>query len=417
MKIIQISHYAGSLSYGMVFRPYYISRELVRMGHEVTIIASSYSHLRQKNPDVNKDFQEEIIDGIRYIWIKTPEYHGNGFARMCNMLCFIRKLYKYLPQVTKEFVPDVIIASSTYPLDAYPARWIAKKHNAKFVFELHDLWPMTPQLLGHMSKGHPFIMVMQKAEDYWCRNADEVISLLPDAYKHLVTRGMTMDKYHIIPNGVSVDEWNGANIPLPQEHDTLIRTLKAQNKFVVGYVGGHGVSNGLDTILDLACQIVDEPRIHFVLVGKGPEKQHLVEKAKSLKLSNITFLPPIPKYVVPSLLKEMDVLICVSPDTPLHEYGVSPNKIFDYMMAAKPILWACNVKEDFVSNAKCGFTVKANDLKGLHEHLIGLYTMAPFERLRLGINGREYILRNYTYPVLARKFIDALKGEVQECTK
>lgn len=417
MKILLINHYAGSIYHGMEFRPYYMAREWVKMGHEIVIVASSFSHLRQKNPIISDDTQEEIIDGIRYIWIKTSEYHRNGIARIRNMLSFIRKLYRYLPTITKEFVPDAVIASSTYPLDSYPARWIAKKHNAKFVFELHDLWPMSPQVLGHMSKWHPFIMVMQQAEDYWCKNADVVISLLPDAYKHLVTRGMAMDKYHVVPNGVSIDEWNEANAPLPQEHDAIIRTLKVHDKFIVGYIGGHGVSNGLDTVLELAAIVSNTQQIHFILVGNGPEKQRLVEKTQSLKLSNITFLPSVQKRTVPTMLKEMDVLICVSPDTPLHEYGVSPNKIFDYMMAAKPILWACNVKEDFVSNAKCGFTVKANDLKGLNEHLIGLYTMAPSERFSLGRNGREYILRNYTYPVLARKFIDALEGEKQGCTK
>lgn len=411
MKIIQISHYAGSLSYGMAFRPYYISRELVRMGHEVTIIASSYSHLRQKNPDVNKDFQEEIIDRIRYIWIKTPEYHGNGFARMCNMLCFTRKLYKYLPTITKEFVPDAVIASSTYPLDSYPARWIAKKHDAKFVFELHDLWPMTPQLLGHMSKWHPFIMVMQMAEDYWCRNADVVISLLPDAYKHLVTRGMAMDKYHVVPNGVSIDEWNEVNVPLPQEHDTLIRTLKAQNKFVVGYVGGHGVSNGLDTILDLASKVTDRPQIHFVLVGKGPEKQRLMNKAKNLALANISFLPPVPKLNVPEFLREMDILICVSPNTPLCQYGMSLNKIFDYMMASRPILWASSASNDLVSDAGCGFTVPSDDVIALKTCLLKMFDMTSQELDALGSNGQHFILANYTYPNLAQKFIRALSDE------
>lgn len=411
MKILLINHYAGSIYHGMEFRPYYIAREWVKMGHEIVIVASSFSHLRHKNPIISGDTQEEIIDGIRYIWIKTPEYHGNDFARIRNMLSFIRKLYRYLPTITKEFVPDAVIASSTYPVDSYPARWIAKKHNAKFVFELHDLWPMSPQVLGHMSKWHPFIMVMQRAEDYWCRNADVVISLLPDAYKHLVTRGMAMDKYHVVPNGVSVDEWNGANIPLPQEHDTFIRTLKAQNKFVVGYVGGHGVSNGLDTILDLASKVTDRPQIHFALVGKGPEKQRLMNEAKSLALANISFLPPVPKLNVPEFLREMDVLICVSPNTPLCQYGMSLNKIFDYMMASRPILWASSASNDLVSDAGCGFTVPSDDVIALKRCLVKMFDMTSQELDALGRHGQHFILTNYTYIKLAHKFMRVLNNE------
>ena len=201
MKILYICHYAGSIYHGMAFRPYYLSREWVKMGHEVTIAAANFSHNRQKNIDMEDPIKEEYIDGIRYVWLKTPEYHGNGIGRIKNMISFLHQLYKYENIINKDLDPDVVIASSTYPLDSYPANWMAKKYKAKFVFELHDLWPMSPMMLSNMSKWHPFIMVMQKAEDYWCNNADLVVSLLPDAYKHLVTRGMSMDKYVVVEGG------------------------------------------------------------------------------------------------------------------------------------------------------------------------------------------------------------------------
>lgn len=408
MNIIQISHYAGSLSYGMMFRPYYISRECVRMGHEVTIIAASYSHLRQKNPDVIEDLQEENIDGIRYIWIKTPTYSGNGLGRIRNMLCFIRKLYKYLPLIASTFVPDAVIAASTYPLDAYPARWIAEKYNAKFVFELHDLWPMTPQMLGHMSKWHPFIMVMQRAEDYWCKNSDVVISLLPDAYKHLVTRGMTMDKYHVVPNGVDISEWKDKT-SLPQERELCLDSLHKQGKFIVGYAGGHTVSYGLDTILDLAANVISNQQIHFVLVGKGADKDRLVKRAKELKLTNVTFLPPVPKLCVPALLQKMDVLISTSANTPLTEFGMSLNKIFDYMMSGRPILWYTRASNDIVSEANCGFTVQLGNIDVLEARLLELSQMPAKTLSKIGERGRPYIMAHYTYPKLAEKFIEALQ--------
>ena len=410
MKILLINHYAGSIYHGMEFRPYYMSRELVRMGHEVVIIAASFSHLRQKNPDVYNDIQEEVIEGIRYIWIQTPKYAGNGVERIKNMLCFIRKLYKYLPKITADFKPDSVIASSTYPLDSYPARWIAKKHEAKFVFELHDLWPMSPQVLGHMSKWHPFIMIMQMAEDYWCKNADVVISLLPDAYKHLVTRGMKMDKYHVVPNGVDVNEWSDSNAALPNEHAACLRELKEQNKFLVGYLGGHGISNGLDTLIDLAAKVIDNPQIHFVLIGKGTEKERLEKRTEELHLKNVSFLPPVPKKAVPKILKKMDVLICVSPNTPLCQYGMSLNKIFDYMMSSKPILWASNVSNDIVSKANCGFTVLSGDVMDLKTRLLDMYTMKSTRLSGMGNNGAAYILAHYTYPFLAKELIKALEN-------
>ena len=329
MRILLINHYAGSVYHGMEFRPYYMSREWVKVGHEVTVVAASFSHLRQKNIDMEEPIKEEYIDGIRYVWLKTPAYHGNGIGRIKNMLSFLRKLYKFEKVINKDLDPDVVIASSTYPLDSYPANWIAKKHKAKFVFELHDLWPMSPMVLSNMSKWHPFIMVMQKAEDYWCKNADLVVSLLPDAYKHLVTRGMSMDKYVVIPNGISPDEWGDEREEIPEKHMLLINKLKNDNKFIVSYLGGLVESNNLFALVDVAEKIKDNSSIHILLIGKGPEKNKLEKNIEERGLSNITLLPFVSKKAVPALLEKMDLLIRIASASKLEEFGASPNKIFD----------------------------------------------------------------------------------------
>ena len=92
MSILLINHYAGSVYHGMEFRPYYLSREWVKMGHEVNIVAASFSHLRQKNIEMQEEIKEEYIDGIRYVWLKTPAYSGNGIVRIKNILSFLEVL-------------------------------------------------------------------------------------------------------------------------------------------------------------------------------------------------------------------------------------------------------------------------------------------------------------------------------------
>lgn len=393
----------------MAFRPYYLSREWVKMGHEVNIVAASFSHLRQKNIDMEEPIKEEYIDGIRYVWLKTPAYHGNGIGRIKNMLSFLRKLYKYEKVINKDLDPDVVIASSTYPLDSYPANWIAKKHKAKFVFELHDLWPMSPMVLSNMSKWHPFIMLMQKAEDYWCKNADLVVSLLPDAYKHLVTRGMSMDKYVVIPNGISPDEWVDDKEEIPEEHKLCISKLKEKNKFIISYVGGHALSCGLDMYLDVADKLLDDQNIHFVFVGRGAEKKRLIERAESMDLKNVTFLPPVPKKSVPRLLEMMDLLVICGSNTPLSEYGESANKIRDYMMAAKPIIHCSRGDNDIVALSGCGFIFRHGEEDKIANKIIELSNMSKDETSEIGEKGRSYILHKLTYPLLAARFIDELQ--------
>lgn len=408
MKILYICHYAGSIHHGMAFRPYYLSREWVKMGHEVIIVAASFSHLRQKNIEMQDPIREEYIDGIRYVWLKTPAYHGNGICRIKNMISFLHKLYKYEKIINKDHAPDVVIASSTYPLDSYPANRMAQKYNAKLVFELHDLWPMSPMVLGNMSKWHPFIMVMQKAEDHWCRNADLVVSLLPDAYKHLVIRGMSMDKYVVIPNGISLDEWGDNEEDLPREHMKAIKKLKDEGKFLVGYLGGHAVSNGLNFLLDAAEILKDYSDIHFVLAGEGAEKEDLINRSNAMELNNITFLPPVPKTSVPNLLTKMDVLVFGYVKTPLGKYGTSENKFFDYMMSGKPIIKSSDVSNDMIKDAKCGYSLPPGDVKGFADKILYVKSMDTKSLSQMGLNGREYALGNFTYIKLAQKFIDAL---------
>ncbi|MCQ4764482.1 glycosyltransferase family 4 protein [Cloacibacillus evryensis] len=411
MKILLINHYAGSIYHGMEFRPYYLSKEWVKMGHEVVIVAASFSHLRQKNIEMTAEIKEENIDGIRYIWLKTPEYNGNGFGRIRNMLTFIRKLYSYLPKITADFIPDAVIASSTYPLDSYPARWIAQKHGAKFVFELHDLWPMSPQVLGKMSKWHPFIMLMQMAEDYWCKNADVVISLLPDAHKHLVTRGMQMEKYFVIPNGVDLNEWTGEVEDIPETHKIFINQLKHEDKFLIAYTGGLVTSNTLHIIIDIADKLRHNSSIYFLLIGKGPDQSRLEEKIAKLKLNNISILPPVPKKAVPSLFKKIDLFVRFSIAKELEQYGSSPNKIFDYMMSAKPVLWTYSAKDNWIDNAGCGFTFHEYDLDEVSGKIQEIYCMDKERLSEMGKKGRDYIINNATYPILAEKFIKALGGD------
>ena len=183
MNILLINHYAGSPEMGMEFRPYYFAREWIRMGHRVEIVAAEYSHLRMKNPAVTADFQTEEIDGIRYHWVRAGRYEGNGVRRALTMFRFVGKLWRKAAWIAREWKPDVVITSSTYPLDTYAGQRIAKKSGARLIHEVHDMWPVTLVEIGGMSRFHPFIVLLQAAENSCYKHADAVVSLPPRAKK------------------------------------------------------------------------------------------------------------------------------------------------------------------------------------------------------------------------------------------
>ncbi|MBO0961645.1 glycosyltransferase family 4 protein [Neobacillus sp. MM2021_6] len=407
MKIVLINHYAGSNVHGMEYRPYYLAKEWVKSGHEVTIIGASYSHIRTIQPEMTGRWKEEFLDGIRYIWIKTPPYEGNGAKRIINMMIFLKALRAKASFIAETYHPDVVIASSTYPLDIYPARKIAKKAGAKLIFEVHDLWPLSPMELGNMSAKHPFIMVMQKGENDAYAYADTVVSLLPKADQHMIEHGLEPGKFRYLPNGIDVEQWNDAKEKIPEDHMKLIQQLKAEGKFLVGYAGTHGIANALEYMIDAAELVKDEP-VAFILVGKGPERETLIQKAKERNLTNIHFLPVINKKAIPDFLAHMDALYIGWRRSPLYRFGVSPNKLLDYLMAGRPIIHGIEAGNDLVAEAEAGISIEPENPKKLAEAVIAIKNYSPVELNKMGSNGKKFVSQTHDYHVLSQKFIDIM---------
>lgn len=411
MKILLINHYAGSNIHGMEYRPYYLAKEWVKDGHEVTIIGASFSHIRTVQPKVKNSWNEEYIDGIRYVWIKTPYYEGNGVKRILNMMAFIKPLWLKAGWVAKKYHPDIVIASSTYPLDIYPGRKIAKKAKAKLIFEVHDLWPLSPMELGNMSAKHPFIMVMQKGENDAYRYADQVVSLLPKADQHMVKHGMEPKKFHYLPNGIDIEQWNSSTEKIPAEHKKIIDKLKKEGKFLIGYAGTHGIANALEYLVR-AAELVREEQVAFLLVGKGPERESLIEMAKEKNLENIYFLPVINKKAIPDFLSEMDALYIGWRRSPLYQYGVSPNKLLDYLMSSRPIIHGIEAGNDLVAEAMAGISIKPEDPKEIAEAVKKMKSYS-FEVLNsMGNNGKEFVTKTHDYRVISNKFIDVMNERI-----
>lgn len=404
MRILLINHYAGSPCHGMEYRPYYLAREWVRQGHEVTIVAASFSHLRQQNPEFNTDLMLEDRDGIRYVWLRTPSYQGNGLGRIRNMMTFMANLYGHAEKIRAIAKPDVVIASSTYPLDIYPAQALAR--NAKLVYEVHDLWPLSPIELGGMSPYHPFIVTMQIAEDHAYRVADRVVSLLPKADTHMGSHGMAPEKFLYIPNGIDLAEWTKDAEEIPAEHAHTLQELKESGNFILGYAGSIGLANAMHHFVDAAALVQDQP-IAFVVVGQGPEKEALIARAQRAGLKNIHFLAPVPKRSIPRLLERMDALYAGSHKVSIYRFGISFNKIIDYMMAGKPILQAIEAGNDPVGEARCGLSV-VPEPETIADAALRLMKLSPESRAELGSNGHAFVKAHHDYAVLARQFIEGL---------
>lgn len=406
MNILVINHYAGSLKHGMEYRPYYLAREWVSDGHSVLIVGASYSHIRSQQPYlVDEVATDEVIDGIGYRWFPTPVYSGNGIKRVLNIISFLKQLRRAEQSIAHNFKPDVVIASSTYPMDIWSARRIADLSQARLVFEVHDLWPLSPVELGAMSRWHPFIMWVQFAEDYAYQHAHCVISMLPKTLEYMMTRGLSPQKWSYVPNGVDVNDWNSPE-SLPVDVQSVLDDIRGRGLPIVSYTGTHGLANALDLLLDAANLL--RGKVQVLLVGTGPERIRLQKRVYDEQLDNVVMLSPIPKSAIPSLLSQIDIAYIGWHPNPLYRFGISPNKLMDYMMAGKPVVHAVKAGNDPVADAKCGISIEPGNAEAVANAILSLASMTQRERREIGQRGRDFVLENHSYPVLAKKFIKSI---------
>ncbi len=407
LNILLINHYAGSPVHGMEFRPYHLAREWVRAGHRVRIVAASFSHVRSRQPDVRSQPSDEMIDAIGYRWLPAPRYAGNGIGRVRNIWAFLSRLWRESKRLAREFNPDVVIASSTYPMDIWVARRIARQAHAKLVYEVHDLWPLSPIELSGMSPRHPFALLCQKAENDAYRDADVVVSMLPVVAEHMRAHGLDLRKLHIVPNGVALEDWEGDPQALDPTIAAQLAAFQNRGHTIVGYAGSHGLPNALDVLLDAAAALKDES-IRFVLVGDGHEKTRLAKRVRDEGLDHVVMFAPVPKAQIPALLATFDIAYIGWQRVPIYRFGIAPNKLMDYMMAGRAVLHSVEAGNDAVAEAGCGLTVAPESPAAVADGLRTLAVLTPAARAAMGERGRAFVVANHSYRVLAQRFIDAV---------
>jgi len=410
MNIWYIHHYAVPPSYGPPGRPYYLAISLKKLGHKVTVICATCHHLRQNSASLGDQFNFRNYDGVDYYHLPTRPYQGNGLGRFMNMLDFSRAIKKLSQRIDRKELsqPDILIPSCVHPLVFPPAYHLVKKYNAKLIYEVRDIWPLSLIELANVPSMHPVILWFKWIERRAYRQADAVVSLLPNALEHMAPLGLDKLKFHYIPNGINREEWDLPYVPLTKEHQAVFRRLKEQNQLIVVYTGAHGPSNALDQILDLAKlnQDKDKP-YHFVLIGEGIEKEKFVKRAREETISFVTFLPKISKQQVITALKLADVCFVASPKKKIYKFGTSPNKLGDYFMSAKPVLNALDTSgNDTVQDAGAGISVEPYNAVELEFALQRFCTMTPAERDTMGMNGRRYALANLDWEMLGRKYAE-----------
>ncbi|UJF25309.1 glycosyltransferase family 4 protein [Suttonella sp. R2A3] len=393
-----INQYASTPETGYAGRHYYFGEELAKQGYKVYVIAAAATHLLRKQPEFDGDFSFENHKGFTFVWVKVPPFsEAHSKQRAINWFLFpwrIQKLAQLIPDK-----PDAVLCSSLSLISFLGAQRLARKFLAKLVFEVRDIWPLSLIEIGGYSRNHPFVRFMQWVENKAYKDSDRVVSNLKNSVEHMVEHGLDRKKFTWVPNGFSLDEVN-QNTPL----DAEVEVLLPKNKFLIGYTGTLGVANAMDTLIEAAELLKDNSSIAFVLVGGGKEKEALQKLVRDKDLVNVVFIDPISKVQIQAMLACFDACFIGLTKDPLFRFGVSPNKLFDYLYSGKPVLYAIESGAYTpVSDAQAGLQIEPENPQAIADAILQLYQMPGEDLKQMGQNGHKAALEQYEYGMLAQK--------------
>jgi glycosyltransferase involved in cell wall biosynthesis len=400
-----LNHYALEPSCSGGTRHFGLATHLHDHGWNATLIAASVDHHsgRQRLAEGER-FRCETHANVPFVWIRTPVGRGNGGRRMLNMLAYTLRVM--LPVYTRNLPrPDVIVGSSVHPLAAAAGLFLARRHGVPFVFEVRDLWPQTLVDFGRLAERSAMTWTLRRIERFLYQHATRIIVLMPYAADYIEGMGIDRRKVTWIPNGVEVSSFNDISPPGPV----------VSRPFVLMYLGAHGQANGMHHVLEamkLVQERAPEQEILLRMIGDGPAKASLIEQARTLGLKNISFEEPVPKSMVPSLCAQADGFIISVVGLPrVYRYGISMNKLFDYLAACRPIIIASSAANNPVQDSGSGITVAPENPAEIAEAIVALSKTPHDERLRMGRSGRAYVETHHGFHRLAEK----MARELNQC--
>lgn len=402
-----INHYALAPSQGGLCRHYYFARELIARGYNVRIFTSSVIH----NTDVNmcgKDdglFKEVEVDGLVYTYIKSGGYKGNGLKRIKNMLSFAGNVKKIWKRYKSEN-PDVIYTSSPDLFTAWSAQKLARKHKIPTVTEIRDLWPLSIVEYKGFSNSNPAIKVLYGMEKKLYKRTDALVFTMPGGAEYVKDRGLEKvvpkEKIFNVNNGVDLKEQEYQRVNCVLDDADL-----QDNAFKVIYAGSVRTANSVDLLIKATALLKDRQDIKFLIYGDGGDKAELEKYCAENGLDKVVFKGRVDKKYIPYICSRANVNFISVKQTGVSRYGVSWNKLFDYMAAGKPIISNVKVNYDLIEEYGCGISLEEQTPEAIAAGILQIYGLSEAEYKGM-CEGAERGVRNFDFSLLTDKLEEVL---------
>ena len=381
-----------------------MARSWVQRGHSVTVVTGMPNHPTGvvQAPYIGRLIAHESLDGVTVLrnWLYATPNEGLVRKTLSHVSFMVSALVLGYARLGSA---DVIIASSPSFFAVISAWIMSRLRKIPFVFEVRDLWPAVFVDLGVLT--NPFVIrALESVEMFLYQRAALVVTVTEGFRKRLLARGLPPEKVVTITNGAAIESFT------PGPRDNAVRTeLGLAGKFVVGYVGAHGISQGLELVLQAAQRLRDNADIVFLLVGEGARKRALLELREKLRLTNVIMLPAQAHQRVREYYCACDV--CVVPLRQLPLFGTFiPSKMFEIMACAVPVIGAVEGEAREILERSGGARLITPEDDAALADAVCWFKLHPGESGQMGAAGRAFVTANYDRQVLADRYAGALQA-------
>jgi glycosyltransferase involved in cell wall biosynthesis len=409
MRVLILNQYALPAGEAGITRHGDIGAELVRRGHAVTVIASDFDYFTRQRTRRGGETKTTSHDGVRFIWLRTGAYVGNDRRRMSSMVRY--GLLAAWAGLSQRPVPDVIIGSSPQPLAPLAADGVARLRRVPWIFEARDIWPSALVDLKAIARNGRTHRILEGLERYLYGRADAIVTVPPKGSLRLEELGIETTKCIHIPNGATTLLSEPGAMP-----GTLERLIQdGSGRFLLVYAGAIGIPHGFDTVVE-GVRLLRETRediyerLTVLIVGDGVAGASTRRAAEAHGLDHLHVHPAIGKPAVRSLLLRADACLMQAAASDHFKYGFSPNKLFDYFAAAKPVLIS-SAYPTLVDEAKAGIRFMPGDPAALTQAIVEMMNTPEAERQAMGERGRQLVETEYSVAAITDRY-EALLEEL-----
>jgi colanic acid biosynthesis glycosyl transferase WcaI len=404
MRILLLTQYFPPEKGAAQVRLWELAQGLQREGHQVTVVTAFPNHPTGVIPPPyrGKFFQKEEMEGLQVLrtWI-YPVRRGRFWLRLLNYFSFV---FSSLYGILRSGKQDLIVVESPPLFIGFSALIASLVKRAPYIFNVSDLWPESAVELGLVT--NKFLIKMSEGlESFFYRKAKKLSAQTEGIVRGLLRKNVKAEDILFLPNGVDTELFK------PRERDLeLEEALGLKDKFVILYAGTMGYAHGIETALSAADILREEKEIIFLFVGDGSERPKLEQLARDKQLPNVRFIDFQPLEVIPRYYSLSSINLSTLRRYKLSE-GVRPSKVFPALASGRPLIYVGEGEgAEIVRESGGGVVLEPENPELLAGTILELKAQPEYCR-ELGLKGREYVVKHFSWPSIIRKWLEQLAGK------